>query len=173
MITRLESKDFDKVYHLIEVSFPADEYRTYEEQKALLGNPNYNIYILPSENEDTIKAFIAIWEFDSFAFIEHFAVNQKYRNMGLGSKILKEIVWVLKKMVCLEVEPPHNELASRRIRFYERNNFFLNEYPYMQPAISKGRNPIPLFIMTFGRAINKDEFRTIKKDLYTKVYKQS
>ncbi len=166
-------KDFDQVYHLIEVSFPADEYRTYEEQKALLDNPTYNIYVLSSEDEDIIKAFIAVWEFDSFAFIEHFAVDQKYRNMGLGSKILREIVGLVNKTVCLEVEPPHNELASRRILFYKRNNFFLNEYPYIQPAISKGRNPIPLFIMTFGRAIDENEFRIIKKDLYTKVYKQN
>lgn len=173
MISRLALKDFDKVYRLIEISFPEDEYRTYEEQKALLDDPIYNIYVLPGENGDTIMAFIAVWEFDSFAFVEHFAVDPAYRSMGLGSKVLREIIDAVQKMVCLEVEPPHNELALRRIRFYERGNFFFNEYPYMQPAISKGRNPIPLFIMTFGRAVDENEFSIIKRELYTKVYKQN
>lgn len=78
---------------------------------------------------------------------------------------------MLGKMVCLEVEPPDNEMASRRIDFYKRNNFFLNNYPYTQPPISTGRNPIPLLIMTHGRHINNIEFAKIKEELLTKVYK--
>ena len=173
MIRKLMREDFDSVFQLVEVSFPKDEYRTYDEQKALLDDTAYEIYILPDLDDDAIRAFIAAWKFDSFAFIEHFAVNPNYRNQGIGGDFLRKIVRMLGKMVCLEVEPPDNETASRRIGFYERNNFFLNKYPYTQPPISAGRNPVPLLIMTYGRHISKMEFAGIKETLFAQVYKQS
>lgn len=173
MIRKLMREDFDSIFQIIEISFPEDEYRTYDEQKSLLDNSVYEVYILPDLDDKAIKAFIAVWNFDSFAFIEHFAVNPTYRNNGIGSAFLREIVCMLGKMVCLEVEPPDNEMAYRRICFYERNNFFLNKYPYTQPPISAGRNPVPLLIMTYGRYINKMEFAEIKGELFTYVYKQS
>ena len=172
MIQKLRNQDFDKIYHLMETSFPEDERRTYEEQKALLENPVYQVYVLNDTLSEETRAFIATWEFASIVFIEHFVVNPIYRNSGLGSKMLNELVSHLYKMVCLEVEPPKTEMASRRITFYERNNFFFNEYPYFQPPISKGRNSIPLFIMTSGRTINKEEYDSIKTLLHTQVYKQ-
>ena len=173
MIRRLVQKDFDRIFQIIEISFPKDEYRPYDEQKALLDNSAYEIYILPDSDDKAIKAFIAVWDLDSFAFIEHFAVNPTYRNNGIGSTFLSEIVHMLGKMVCLEVEPPDDEMAYRRIGFYKRNNFFLNEYPYTQPPISAGRDPVPLLIMTYGRSINEMEFAKIKSALFTHVYKQS
>ena len=120
----------------MEMSFPGDEYRTYDEQKALLNNPAYSIYVLYDESQD-VKAFIVVWEFNKFAFIEHFVVNPEHRNGGIGSSVLSEIVEKVDKTVCLEVEPPETQIASRRISFYQRNNFFFNEYPYRQPPLSQ------------------------------------
>ena len=173
MIRKLMREEFDSVFQMIEASFPKDEYRTYDEQKALLDDSAYEIYTLPGLDDNAVRAFIAVWQFDSFAFIEHFAVNPKYRNRGIGGEFLRETVRMLDKMVCLEVEPPDNEMASRRIGFYERNNFFLNRYPYTQPSISAGRSPVPLLMMSYGRYIGKTEFADIKKELYTRVYQQS
>ena len=170
MIRKLIREEFDSVFQMLETSFPADEYRTYDEQKALLEHTAYEIYVLPDSDETTIKAFIAAWNFDSFALFEHFAVNPTYRNHGIGSKFLGELVRMFGKMVCLEVEPPNNEIASRRIGFYQRNNFFLNKYSYTQPPISPGKNPVPLLIMTYGRYINGTEFAKIKEALFTRVY---
>ena len=169
MVSSLAYKDFDKFFQLIENSFPKDEYRTYDEQKALLDNPAYEIYTY--SNDDTLKAFIAVWKFDSFVYIDHFVVDPIHRDNGIGSVFLREAVRIFEKMVCLEVELPNNEVASRRIDFYKRNNFFLNKYPYMQPPISTGRNPVPLLIMTSGRPVNDIEFKNIKEILYSQVYK--
>lgn len=166
MMEKLTKNDFDKVYPIMEESFPPDERRTYQEQKALLSNSKYSIYVLPDDETKEIKAFLAVWQFDDFAYIEHFAVNQAYRNGGLGSQILHEIKKELSCMICLEVELPDCEIAKRRIEFYKRNGFFLNEYPYEQPAISKGRNPLSLLIMTSGSKITKDRFDEIKALLY-------
>ena len=170
MIQELTEKDFDKVYQIMEESFPPDERRTYQEQKALLSNSKYSIYVLPDDETKEIKAFLAVWQFDDVAFIEHFAVNPAYRNRGLGSQILQEIKNFLSCMICLEVELPDCEIAKRRIEFYKRNGFFLNEYPYEQPAITKGRKPLPLMIMTSGSEITKDRFDDIKVLLYKCVH---
>lgn len=172
MLQKLKPADFDKVFHIMELSFPKDEFRTYEEQKALLEKSYYQIYILPNESGEDIKAFVAVWEFDEIVYIEHLAVNPEFRNGGLGALILQELIRQSDKQICLEVEPPKETMAIRRIGFYERNGFFLNEYDYMQPAISKGRKPIPLMIMTSDKKICREEFDRIKKLLYTKVYGQ-
>ena len=166
----LQVKDFDKVYSIMEESFPIDERRTYEEQKELLNNKLYSIYILSDIENDNIKAFIAIWQFDDFAFIEHFAVSSSYRNGGIGAFILQEVKKLLSCMICLEVELPEEEMAKRRIGFYERNGFYYNEYEYMQPAISKDRNEIPLRIMTTGGKVTEDRFNEMKDILYQYVY---
>ncbi len=173
MIQKLNAEDFDKIYSIMKESFPPDEHRTYQEQKELLSNPQYCIYVLPDFEAKDIKAFIAVWKFDDFAFIEHFAVNPIYRNSGIGSSMLQETVKILSCMICLEVELPNNEISKRRIDFYKRNGFYINDYRYIQPPISNGRNPLPLKIMTSGNEITEDKFNEIKALLYKCVYNVS
>ena len=170
MLKKLESEQFNLIYKIMETSFPVDEHRPYEEQKVLLENPEYQIYIFNEEKTDKVCGFLAIWEFDSILFIEHFAVAPEYRNGGMGSKMLKELKKLTDKRLCLEVELPQDDLTRRRIRFYERNGFFLNEYPYVQPALSKGQGEVPLSIMTTESSVNEEEFQHIKELLYDKVY---
>ncbi len=171
MLRLLDKNDFDKVYSIMEKSFPADEYRPYDEQKALFEKDEYKVYTWESDGE--IRAFIALWEFANLVYIEHFAVIPSYRNSGIGSNILGEVTSATKKLVCLEVEPPNEDISIRRIEFYHRNGFFLNNHPYIQPAISKGKSPVPLRIMTFGKKIGKLKFNDIKNILYTNVYNVS
>lgn len=170
MLQKLNPVDFAKIYNLMEQSFPPDERRTFLEQKDLLNNPRYCIYALHSDNTEDIKAFIAVWKFDDFAFIEHFAVNPAYRNCGLGSSVLQEIKNYLSCMLCLEAELPNDEISKRRIDFYIRNGFAVNNYKYIQPPISKGRKPVPLLILTSGKEISEERFNEIKKLLYKYVY---
>ena len=123
MLRKFDLKDFDKIYEIMELSFPRDEYRPYEGQKALLDDEAYQIYVLSDEQSLEIKGLIAIWEYESLVFVEHLAVAPQYRNGGIGSLILKETEELLGKMLCLEVELPETELASRRIDFYKRNGY--------------------------------------------------
>ena len=158
---------FDKVFEIMQLSFPKDEYRPYEEQKALLDDSRYKI---TAYNDNGIfKGFMALWEFEGFVFLEHFAVHPDFRNEGIGSKMLGDLIG--EKKVCLEVEPPENDITKRRIEFYRRNGFYFNEYPYIQPPISKGKNSVPLYIMTTENAVSENEFNCIKDVLYKEVYK--
>lgn len=152
----------------MEESFPIDERRSYDKQKNLLSNPYYSIYGI--QDKENIVCFLAIWEFSNFVFIEHFATNPKYRNQGIGAKALKECTQLIHKPFCLEVELPDNELAMRRIHFYQRNDFCLNDYDYMQPSYEPNQEAIPLKIMTLHQSISKEQFQFIKNILYKEVY---
>ena len=41
---RLSEADFAAVFRLMEIAFPEDEYRSYEEQKNLLAEPAYKLF---------------------------------------------------------------------------------------------------------------------------------
>ncbi len=166
-----DQNSFVEVYKIMADSFPLDEYRPFKEQKNLLANDSYNIYVLTDESKQKVKAFIAVWLFNEFAFIEHFAVDAKHRSGGIGSQILQEVVHLLKCTILLEVEHPKNDMSKKRIEFYMRNGFFLNEYPYVQPAISMGRKEIPLLIMSYGKEITLGEFENYKSVIYKNVYR--
>ena len=164
MLQRINETDFPEIYRIMQASFSDDEYRPYDEQLALFEEPEYRIYYMPA-------GFLAVWEFESFIYIEHFAVDPALRNSGTGSAMLKELVKQYQKPICLEVELPEDELTRRRIGFYKRNGFVFNEYPYIQPPISKGKSPVPLRIMTYGEAITRETFEAMKNVLYRSVYK--
>lgn len=169
MLELLDKKDFDKVYAIMEASFPETEFRPMEEQYALFADSAYRIFTCRREGK--IAGFFAVWDFPEVLYIEHFAVDGRLRGGGIGAAMIGELKALCDKPICLEVEPPETEIARRRIGFYERNGFFLNPYPYMQPPISAGRDAIPLLIMTGDGCIDKAIFEKIKQLLYTRVYK--
>ena len=137
-------------------------------------HPKYTVYVIPDDESDCIKAFITVWEFEDFAFIEHFAVNPFYRNQGLGSLILHEILNLLPCQICLEVELPQTDFAKRRIGFYERNGFFINHYPYSHNLLyTRDKQPVPLLMMTSGSSISKGQFDKIKETVFKEVYQTS
>ena len=181
MLQFTSQSDFSEIYRIMQASFSDDEYRPYDEQLALFEKPEYRIYYMSaiemervsnhSTGNSTMHAagFLAVWEFESFTYIEHFAVDPVLRNSGTGSAMLQELVRKYQKQICLEVELPEDELTRRRIGFYERNGFVFNEHPYIQPPISKGKSPVPLRIMTYGSAITQDTFEEMKRVLYQRV----
>lgn len=170
MIRKIKNDDFDSVYAIMEKSFPINEHRPYGEQKLLLDDQHYGIYVATDDGSGKIIAFIAVWQFDGVGYIEHFATDPECRGRGIGSRLLCEVTELLNGRICLEVEPPDSEITLRRIHFYERHGFFLNEYPYIQPPISAGRDPLPLMIMTQKSAVNEKEFNEIRELLYKEVY---
>ena len=62
MLKKMEIKEFDQVYTLMEESFPKDEYRDYQKQKELFQNPEYQILIEKNPEFREIKAFFAACE---------------------------------------------------------------------------------------------------------------
>lgn len=172
MLELLKKSEFEEIYGIMEQSFPKTERRTYDGQKALLADDDYMFYGVHSGK--SVSAFLAVWDFEKTLYVEHFAVSPNFRNSGLGSSMLRELCGICAdKPVCLEVELPENDMARRRIGFYERNGFVLNHYDYIQPSMAQGQPSIPLLIMTNPKAVTQEEFESIKSLLYKRVYKVS
>ena len=160
--------NFDAVWEIFKYSFPEDERRSFEEQKKLLKNPLYNFNTI--YDCDLFIGFVAFWSFNDFIFIEHLAVDKNFRGKGYGGKIVKDIISRYDKIIILEVEKPMTSEAVRRISFYKNLGFHLNKYDYLQPALSENKNSVPLFLMSYPKNINKEDFITIKTLLYKTVY---
>ena len=168
MLEILDKREFEQVYDILEKSFPEDERRPFTEQLSMLDIERYSIWVY--KNKGQTAGFIAVWDLQNILFVEHLAVSQNCRNGGLGSRILRELSEMADKQICLEVEPPENDISKRRIEFYRRNGFYFNDYEYFQPPISKGKKAVKLFIMTSGRAVTREEFTEIRDSIYRNVY---
>ncbi len=164
------NNEFDQVFKLMQNSFPKSEYRTYENQKKLIQKKEYNLITKKDENNNVI-AFISIWNLEDFNFVEHLAVSPACRGMGMGTKIMEEIIQASKnKNIILEIEPPCDEITDKRLRFYEKLGFKLNDYEYYQPSMQKNQKQLKLNLMSYPNPLNEDEFEKIKNCLYEKVY---
>jgi len=164
-IKSITSKEFRTAWKIYLNSFPRNERRSLKQQKLLFRKKEYAMYAVVERKE--IIAFLSIWIIE-FSFIEHFAIKKQFRNKGLGSKILKN--FIKKKRIILEVEPGETKLAVRRINFYKKLGFKLNKFNHIQPAYSKAKKPIKLYIMSYPNKLSKINFEKIQKLLYKKVY---
>ncbi len=162
-------KNFDEMFHLMQISFPENEYRTYSDQKSLLKNPKY--HIITKENEQkNIVAFLAFWSLGDFNFIEHLAVSPTCRGKGTGTKLVSEFMSETSKPILLEIEPPVDDISIKRMKFYEKLGFVLNEYQYFQIPLRKNHSPSELKIMSYPQKLNEEEFNNVKNIIYHEVY---
>jgi ribosomal protein S18 acetylase RimI-like enzyme len=169
-LKKFNYSDFDNFFELMKEAFPSIERRNYEDQKELLNEVKYEI-ILNKDEKQSINAFLANWKFNNFYFVEHFAVANELRGHGLGSLMLKDYLIKSNKLIFLEVEPPEDKTSMRRIEFYERIGFYLNNFYYLQPPMQKQHDFLPLKVMSYPRAVNNLEFIEFKNTVYDKVYK--
>ena len=167
-LEKLDRNDFEEIFHIMEQSFPADERREKEGQKKLLEEEKYEL--LGVKKEGRLLAFMAVWNFAEFVFIEHFAVDERARNSGIGGKMLEALSGQKAGKVVLEVELPEDSLKKRRIAFYNRHGFVFNGYPYIQPPMGADRHAIPLRIMSAPEPLSEEEFQTVRAKLYENVY---
>ena len=151
----------------MESSFPPDEVRELKDGIALLGNDSFSL--LAVYENDNLVAFIETWSLNDMTFIEHFAVKEESRGKGLGKEIMNQIISKHDRIV-LEVEPPEAEATKRRIKFYEKLGFKLNNYPYIQPPLSKDKKPLPSLLMTYPKELSETEFIETRNKIHKIVY---
>lgn len=168
MLTILQEEQFDELYQLMKDSFPEDEYRDYQTQRALLSHPLYKAYIY--ENEQELGAFFTMWEGPEFIYLEHFAVKESLRNGGLGSRLLQVFLQQQEKPVVIEIEPPESGDEKRRAEFYVRNGFSLSEWGYVQPPYSHEKSPVSVVLMSYPKPLQEQDFQSFKNWMFTHLY---
>ena len=169
-LSPLNITNWQNARFLYESAFPAIERRDSNAWKQMWKeNPLFHIdEILLTDN--TFAGFITYWDFTDFVYVEHFATMPQVRNQGIGKKVIEALKQKISPPIVLEVEEPTNEMATRRISFYEKQGFSIIHKPYMQPPYHKGDNYFPLLIMATNETYAQTHFEQIVQTLYKYVY---
>lgn len=108
--------------------FVSDEIKPIKNILMLIKNDRYEVYGVFQDNE--MIAYASFWKKENInlALLDYLGVLKKYRNQGIGSKILVLIKEMLGNMpYVVEAEIPtgssleEDKIRKRRIQFYERN----------------------------------------------------
>lgn len=148
---------------LYATSFPIFEQRSADQQMHAFGNEQYKL--LAFSEEHTFLGFISYWEFDTYCYVEHFAVNTDLRGKGYGSTLLQTFIRSVNKIVLLEIDPITDPISAARLRFYKRCGFHENPYPHKHPAYRSEFEPHSLIVLTTQRPINEAEYQIFVADL--------
>lgn len=159
-INSSEAEAFKPLWDLYEDAFPTDERRPLNYQVEAMQYEQYHFEAL--YDAETLIGFVAWWQTASHIYIEHFATFPHLRNKGYGSLFLEQFSKFHSSPILLEVEAPEGDLTKRRIAFYERIGFVLNEHPYAHPSYH-GAAPVQLKIMTYPHAISAEELDEFKQ----------
>lgn len=164
------ASNFTAGWQILEASIPSDERRSLEQQQALL-DPRYEFltFIL---SDGGVCAVVGVWHFEQFTFIEHIAVSSEYRNLGIGARIISDLCQRSLMPVVLESDLPGTDSdADRRIKWYRRLNFVVNDFDYVQPPYSPEKGSVQMKLLSFPEALLPATFEEIVGVLYSEVYK--
>ncbi|MFZ7988228.1 GNAT family N-acetyltransferase [Fusobacterium watanabei] len=108
--------------------FVSDEIKPIENILTLIKKGRYEVYGIFQDDE--MIAYASFWKKENInlVLLDYLGVSKKYRNQGIGSKILVLIKEMLGNMpYVVEAEIPtgssleEDKIRKRRIEFYERN----------------------------------------------------
>ena len=146
---------FNEAFALYEASFPLEERRSRELQLELFHEKQYNFEVI-IEGKECVGIFLW-WLIDNYRYIEHFAIDPKLRNTGIGRKIIAEFIAESETPVVLEVEKPEDILTIRRIEFYKRQGFQFADHEYAHPPFIANSPFVELRLMSFPLVFTKDD----------------
>lgn len=160
-------KPFSELYH---TSFPVFEQRSAGQQEEAFRSQEYRLQAF-TEGPAFI-GFISFWEFGTYIYVEHFAINKELRGQGHGSRILRKFLESTEKTVILKIDPVIDEVSMARLSFYLRCGFHENPYQHRHPAYDPTYSPHPLEILSAPRAISPIEYEAFRNDLCSIVMRQ-
>ncbi len=148
-------KDFDLAWSLYENAFPQEERRRRVQQEQIMPLVHYHFELIFDK-----KVFVGIllwWQLEGMRYIEHLATLPERRGQNYGKRIMNSFIKRNLSPIILEVEKPESELQQRRVGFYQRLGFALNDHTYHYPPYTIGDIEIPLKIMSYPRSISLAE----------------
>ncbi len=150
-------------------SFPIDEQRPTDDIARLLTDEPRFCAMALLDGKERFVGLLTSWNFDAFIYVEHFALAVALRSQGYGSMALQAFIAKVSPCpVVLEVEPPTDTLARRRVGFYERCGLALYDYDYIQPSYTPDRMALPLRLM--GTLPAGTDLHEVAEKLHREVY---
>lgn len=161
-------QEFESIRELYCSAFPPEERREFQQVVQL--KDAEDCHVLRIINDDEPVGFCIAWIFEDFLFLEHFAVEPGRRGQGTGSRVLALLRETYRRPVILEVEPPCDEITSRRVNFYSLNDFYLLDRPYCQPSYGETKPEIELRLMTTQAGLPPEKLEEYITQIRRKVY---
>lgn len=165
-LTRPDTPLFDKGMELYGISFPPHEQRAPHSQRAIMSHPDYSFNAI--FDGDQFIGLILCWETDTFIYVEHFCILPQQRNKNYGQRTLRQLTGK-GKTVILEIDPPVDDISSRRKRFYERAGFTANPYPHIHPPYHAANSGHSLIVMSAPAPLTPAEYDRFNTYLSTTV----
>lgn len=166
----LNGREYDRIWEIMLEAFPPAERRDRAGMDRAAADPAFSLFVFRDEAGEP-AAFLTSWQLEGFRFVEHFAVSACLRGRGVGGRMLRSFLEKEDGPVVLEAEPPDTENARRRIGFYQRLGFHLNDFPYIQPPLQPGAPAVPLRVMSWPAPLSREDFDAVRTTLYSKVYR--
>ena len=160
---------FHKAWELYEDAFPLEERRLLDAQSCVMKKPNYHFDITIDKKQ--LIGFLLWWEFETYKYIDHFAIATQQRNKGFGKLILENFKDNKDKPILLEVELPNSTINQRRIKFYERIGFKLNQHYYEIPPLKESQSTLQLLLMSYPAKLSKNDVEQFIKICHPIIFK--
>lgn len=111
--------DIKKIYIK---SFPKNERFSFWMLKKCAKEKNVKFETIVNDNK--VIGIVYLINYDNISYLMYFAIDEKFRNKGYGSKVLKDLIKKYKTII-LSIERPKKELkySQKRKEFYLRNGF--------------------------------------------------
>lgn len=145
-----------KAWKIYNNSFPLFERRTLKDQVDVMKNNNF--YCTGIINYNSIIGILFYWELDKYIYIEHFAIDKEHRGRNYGSSVLKKFEKT-NKAIILEIDPPVDEISKRRLDFYNKLGFKLNDYEHCHESFRKNHKPYFMKVLSYKNTLSPKEFK--------------
>lgn len=155
---------------LYEASFPASERRDWH----LIGAPGRqgrpNLFAIIADGH--LAGLLTLWTFDRFAYIEHLAVHPAFRDQGVGSDAVRQLIEKVDPLpVVVEIEPPvaSNPTTVKRADFYRNLGFVTIDDSYIQPPYGPGLPSVRLHLLATTTLPSISTADTLHREVYQTI----
>ena len=160
LLVEADNKDrLKKVKELYLNSFPKNEREPFWYLKRQTKRGRVNIKTIETEEGKFVGLMIATF-YDDIILIDYFAISPDFRDMGIGSEIIRTIQNQYADMkIVLEIESTRENAENKaqrekRKRFYIANG--MNEMPYHVLLFG-----VEMEIMTYGGDVSFEEYHAL------------
>ncbi len=147
---------YEDAINLYRDSFPLHEQREAEAQAGIMEKEAYQFNLIYEEKEPV--GLLLCWETDSFIYVEHFCISPGMRNRRYGRRAL-DLLCRRSKTVILEIDPPVDEISTRRKGFYERAGFHPNRFVHIHPPYHKEYSGHSLEVMSYPAVLTDSMYQ--------------
>lgn len=154
---------FTQMWETYALSFPAEERREIDLQRALFRHPRYRL--LAWLKDEALIGLAAFWLYDGYRYLEHLAVTPELRSGGFGGAIVRACMAADPRPLYLEIDEPRDDISRRRLGFYSRLGFCLNPFEHLQPSYTGEDKHIPMRVLTWPTPIDTERYGLFLADL--------